>query len=104
MTRRYFRIRICSSQPVTGEQFAATLTASLQKFFGEVGLSTVNPRLIRFDARKSEAIVACQKGREDQLQAALALINRTGGAEVAPLTLRVSGTIKGLRRRSQQPF
>ena len=104
MTRRYFRVRICSSQPVTGEQFIATLTASLRKYFGEVGLSTVNPRLIRFDARKSEAIVACQKDREDQLQAALGLINQIGGSEVALLSLRVSGTIRGLRRRSQQRF
>ena len=104
MTRRYFRIRIFSSQPVAGEQFALTLTASLQRYFGEVGLSKVNPKLIKFDAKKSEAIVAGQKGYEDQLQAALALINRIGGAEAAPLTLRLSGTIKGLRRRSQQPF
>jgi RNase P/RNase MRP subunit POP5 len=101
MTRRYLRVRIFSSEPVTGEQFLGTLTASLQRYFGEVGLSDVNPRMIRFDTQTSEAIVACQKGREDQLQAALALINHVGRVEVAPLTVRISGTIKGLRRRSR---
>jgi len=104
MTRRYLRIRVFSSQPVTEDRFFLTLTSSLQKFFGEVGLNDVDPRMIRFDTRTSEAVVACQKGHEDQLHAALALINRIGSAEVAPLTLQVSGTIKGLKRRSQQPF
>ena len=100
MTRRYFRVRVDSPQPITGEEFIATLTASLRKYFGEVGLSTVNAKLMRFDPQKSEAIVSCYRGSEDKLQAALALINRIGESEVSPLTLRFSGTIKGLRKRS----
>jgi RNase P/RNase MRP subunit POP5 len=74
--------------------------ASVRKYFGEVGLSIIDPKLLRFDQTRSEAIVACQKNHETELQAALALMNEIAGSRIAPLTIRVSGTIKGLSTHS----
>jgi RNase P/RNase MRP subunit POP5 len=76
----------------------AALTSSIKTYFGEVGLSNVDPKLIRFDERRSEVIIACQEARVDELQASVALIVRIGNSDVAALTLKVSGTIKSLTR------
>ncbi len=100
MSRRYLLIKVCSTAAVTGEQFTQALTASILKYFGEVGLSRINPKLIRFDSDESKAIVAYAKDYASEMQAALALICQIGDSEVSTLPLKASGTIKGLGKRS----
>lgn len=96
MTRRYLRIKIYSSVTATEEQFSQALTASIVKYFGEVGLSRIAPKLIRFDSRKSSVVVAFTKDYAVEIQAALAFIRQIGESEALTLPLRTSGTIKGL--------
>jgi len=98
MSRRYLQIKICSEITVTEEQFSRTLTASILKYFGEVGLSRVAPKLIRFEPYKSTAIVAFAKDYVVEVQAALALIRQIGESETLMLPLKTSGTIKGLSK------
>ena len=100
MSRRYLLIKVCSTAAVTGEHFTQALTASILKYFGEVGLSRINPKLIRFDSDESKAIVAYAKDHAGEMQAALALICQIGDSEVSTLPLKASGTIKGLGKRS----
>ena len=99
MTRRYFLLKVVSDVSLSGEEFGKALSDSVQKHFGLLGLSRIDPRLIRFDSGRSQAIVACDKEGAQDLQTAIALISEISNAPVAPITLRVSGTIKGLRKR-----
>jgi len=96
MSRRYVRIKICSPVTVTEEQFTQALTASIMKYFGEVGLSRIAPKLIRFDSRRSSVIVGFAKEHVVEMQAALAFIRQVGESEALALPLKTSGTIKGL--------
>ena len=96
MSRRYMRIKICSPGTITKEQFAQALTASIVKYFGEVGLSRIAPKLIRFDSRRSSVVVAFAKEHVVEIQAALAFIRQIGESEALVLPLKTSGTIKGL--------
>jgi RNase P/RNase MRP subunit POP5 len=96
MSRRYVLIKICSPATVTEEQFAQALTASVVKYFGEVGLSRMAPKLIRFDSRRSSVVVAFAKDRMVEMQAAVAFIRQVGESEALVLPLKTSGTIKGL--------
>ena len=96
MSRRYLLIKVCSTVSVTEEQFTKALTASILKYFGEVGLSRIDPKLIRFDSDKSKAIVAYAKNHASEMQVALALICQIGDSEASTLPLKASGTIKGL--------
>ena len=96
MSRRYLQIKICSPVAVTEEQFSQALTASIVKYFGEVGLSRIAPKLIRFDSRRSSVVVMFAKERVVEMQTALALIRQVGGSEALVLPLKTSGTIKGL--------
>jgi RNase P/RNase MRP subunit POP5 len=102
--KRYFLVRVCGKEEVTitGEQFLVALIASVRKYFGEIGLSTIDPRLIRYDPQSHTAIVACEKAHEEGLQAATALVKEIDAAPITLLTVRTSGTIKGLSKRSRQ--
>lgn len=99
MVRRYVLVKVLSDNRMSADQFNEVLTQSVRKSFGEIGYVGVNPKLIRFDADRSEAIVACEREKVTELQTALALTTDSFGAKIALVTLRVSGTIKGLRRR-----
>ena len=67
--RRYLLIRIYSENltAISGEQFIDALMSSVRKYFGEIGVSTIDPKLLRFDPHRSEAIVACQKKSRERI-------------------------------------
>jgi len=96
--RRYLLVKVCSEKPVafTGDQLMDAIMVAVRKFFGEFGANQIDPRMIRFDSSKAEAIIACRKDQEGELQAAVALITEICGSSIAALTLKVSGTIKSL--------
>jgi RNase P/RNase MRP subunit POP5 len=99
VTRRYFLVRIVSQRPVSGEQFGTALTNSIRRHFGELGLCRIDPKLIRFDEKESRAVVACRKEGASEMEAAIGLISDVSGAAIAPITMKMSGTIKGLSRK-----
>ena len=99
MARRYFRVRIASEGPLLADQFGAAVTDVVRRYFGEVGLVRIEPRMIKFDAQRSEAVFACRRDAASQFEAALALLSHVYDAGVAPIVVGISGTIKGLRRK-----
>lgn len=101
MVKRYVLVKIISQSIISPDQFNDLLTQSVKKSFGEIGFIAVNPRLIRFNAERAEAIVACERSKVMDLQTALALAIDTQGTKVALITIRVSGTIKGLKGKRQ---
>ena len=98
MSKRYLLIKLCAPVTITEEQFSQAMTASIKRYFGEVGLSCIAPKLIRFDSHKSSVVVACAKDHATEMLAALALIRQVGESEASALSLKTSGTIKGLSK------
>lgn len=101
MSKRYILIKIISKHVLSTEQFGSALTDSVRRYFGELGLARVGLKVIRFDTSKSEAVIGCNKEGAEDLQAAIGLISDTPETTVTAITIRVSGTIKGLRRRQR---
>ncbi len=104
MVRRYLLVKAVSERPLSSEQLATALIDSVRRCYGEVGLSRIDPKLMRFDPGRSEAIIACKKDGARELQAAIALIYEASDVPIVPLVLRVSGTIKGLGKKLRQRF
>ena len=92
-------IRVLRNPNLTDLQFADALDSSVRKYFGEIGFSRINPRVVKFDSNSSIAIVSCERTSVSELQSALALTARHAGVPITIVVLRVSGTIKGLRER-----
>ena len=101
MTKRYFLVKTTSERSLSGEQLEIALTSSVRRLFGEFGLARIHPKVIRFDETRFEAVIASNKEGAEDLQAALGLISDNSEAKITVMTLRVSGTIKGLRRRQR---
>jgi RNase P/RNase MRP subunit POP5 len=98
MTRRYMLVKLVCERKLTDQQFHDALDSSVRRYFGEFGFSRIDPRIIRFDADTSTGIISCERRAASELESAMALI--TGHAEIpiTVLVLRVSGTIKGIRK------
>jgi len=99
LPRRYLLVRIVSEQAVSEEQFSDAFMSAVRMNFGEIGFARIDPKLVRFDAGRLLAVVACKASTVSELEAAVALISGYSGVAAATLVLRVSGTIKGLRAR-----
>ena len=98
MRKRYLLIKVVAEKPLSREQFGNALIDSVRRNFGEIGLSRIDPRLVRYDADRSRAIVSCKRERVAELQASMTLISEASGTPIVPLVFRVSGTIKALGR------
>jgi RNase P/RNase MRP subunit POP5 len=98
MARRYLLVKIVCDRKLTNEQFHETLINSTRRYFGELGLSRIDPRMIEFDAVSSRAIVSCEQTATSEFESAMALITRHDETPMSVLVLRVSGTVKGAAR------
>jgi RNase P/RNase MRP subunit POP5 len=98
MSKRYLLVKTISEPPLSGEQFEIALITSVRKLFGEFGLARIHPRIIRFEERSCEAIVASNREGAEDLQTAIGLISNISETTVTAITIRISGTIKGLRK------
>jgi RNase P/RNase MRP subunit POP5 len=74
------------------------MSSSVRKYFGELGFSRIDPKIISFDSDSSTAILSCERAAASELESAMALVTRDSDAQMSMLVLRVSGTIKGIRR------
>jgi RNase P/RNase MRP subunit POP5 len=94
-------VKAISEHDLTQDRFELDLMTSVRRLFGEFGLARIAPKVVRFDAPRSEVVVACNKEGAEDLQAALGLISETSEIAITALTMGVSGTLKGLRRKQR---
>jgi len=101
MSKRYLLVKVICERSISAQLFEAALISSIRRLFGDFGLARMDPKVVSFDATSLEAIVACNSERAEDLQAAIGLISDTPESTITALTLNVSGTIKGLRRKQR---
>jgi len=70
------------------------------QLFGEYGASRANLTLIEYDQQKSCAVVRCSNKALEMVRASVASITKIDEKPVAIHVLRVSGTLKSLRKGS----
>ncbi|HXY83096.1 MAG TPA: Rpp14/Pop5 family protein [Candidatus Saccharimonadales bacterium] len=99
MSKRYFMLRIDSNTQLTEEQLIGVIITSITKHFGEIGIASMNLRLIRYDREAAEAVVACERIMANELLTALALARDVDGISLSLVVIRISGTIKGLAKK-----
>lgn len=78
------------------------IDAKIQYLFGVKGAVDMNYRLIEFFPEGNNVIVRCNHVMLTELRAALAHITDISGAPARFDVLRVSGTIKSLKRHFQR--
>ena len=105
MTRRYLLVKVVCENKLTDQQFYEVLHSTLRKYFGELGLTRIDPKVMRFDSDSATGIVSCERGGTADLASAIALVTKISELPLTLTILRVSGTLKGVRKGlSKQRF
>jgi len=95
--KRYIAFRIINKGKLDEKVVWEAMVRSLTALFGEVGTAECGLKLEEFDGEKG--IVRCNLETLERVMIALTLIDRIGEESVCLLTLGVSGTLRGCRKK-----
>ncbi|MEW6748526.1 MAG: Rpp14/Pop5 family protein [Candidatus Micrarchaeota archaeon] len=95
LKKRYvlFELR---GQEMAEEPLKRAIYADALRFFGELGLSKVALKLVKFDQSKKMGVLRCERDQLDDVLGFLALVDSLDGRAARLVSLRSSGTIKAL--------
>ena len=92
--KRYVLLEILNSE-VGEKDFYFGFWIDLLSFFGSKGLAEINPKVVLFKGNK--AIIKCKRGKENELIAGTAFIEKIKNKKIIINPLLTSGTIKTLK-------
>ncbi len=96
--RRYLLVTLDCGVMCSSSEFMDAVWGSLSKLFGEYGCGKAGLSLISFDDAKQAAILRVALASVESVRAALACITKINGKPAVVHVLRVSGTLKSLKR------
>lgn len=100
LRRRYLALKVESEEPLSEKDLVKTIWNSVLQLFGEYGASQTNLYLVEFDPEDGNAILRCSHKTVDMVRASVAAITRINEKSVAIHIMRVSGTLRALRKKS----
>jgi len=98
--RRYFVLKIVSEQPVNGRDVMDAVWKAVVQLFGEYGASQASLSLIEYNSQKNCAVVRCSHTSVDMVRASVASVTEINDKPAAMHVLRVSGTLRALRKKA----
>ncbi len=97
--KRYIYFKVHSNYPVKYVDMRNAVFDSIFDLIGELGLAKSNTHFVKnlWDQKNQTGILKCSHTFVDQIKLATSLIHQIGESQVIFQSLRVSGTIKGLK-------
>lgn len=95
LRKRYILFQIKGIE-LPEQQLKRALYAEAAKFFGEYGLSFAALKLVKFNEKKNQGIIRCERSHLEQTLGMLALINFLDRKPARVVALKSSGTIATL--------
>ncbi|MCS7130006.1 MAG: ribonuclease P [Archaeoglobaceae archaeon] len=95
--KRYIAFRLISEKSVDEKAIAEAMVRNIATLFGEVSAVECGLKLEKFDGEKG--IVRCNLEALEKVMIALTLIDKIGEGNVALLTLGMSGTLRGCKKK-----
>jgi len=92
--KRYILFEILNAE-VNEKDFYFGFWIDLLSFFGSKGLAEINPKIVLFKGNK--VIVKCARGKETELIAGTAFIEKIRNKKIIINPLLTSGTVKALK-------
>jgi len=99
MRKRYLAFKIVSDQAVNKRDVADAVWNAVLQLFGEYGASQTSLALIEYDQEKCWGIIRCLHRAVEMVRASIASVTEINEKPVAIHVLRVSGTLKALKRK-----
>ncbi len=96
--RRYLLVQLdCGAKCSSGE-FMDAVWGSISRLFGEHGCSKAGLSLVGYDDAKQLGVLRVALDCVEQIRAALACVTKVGDRTAALHVLKLSGTLKSLKR------
>lgn len=101
--KRYIVFRVLSDDPLKYNNLRDTVWSVLSEWMGEDDMSRAGVRLIKnlWNPNKKRGFLQCSHKYVDKIKVGLALIHQIGDQKVIFQTLRVSGTIKSGKKKTE---
>jgi len=99
MRRRYLALKVEGEEPLSERDLVRAIWNSILQLFGEYGASQTNLYLIEFNPESGYAILRCSHKAVDMVRASVAAITKVNEKSVAIHVVRVSGTLRALRKK-----
>ncbi len=99
--RRYLALQVVVEQSVGKREITDALWMALLQLYGEYGASQAGLRLIEFASKQGYAIIRCWKEAVEMVRASVASITEIETKPATIHVLRVSGTLKALRKKTR---
>jgi len=96
--KRYVLLEVLNAD-VNEKDFYFGFWIELLSFFGSKGLAEMNPKIVLF--KQNKAIVKCNRGKETELIAGTAFIDKIRNKKVIINPVLTSGTIKTLKEHAK---
>ena len=99
--RRYLALHVDSAESFSSSELMTAIWNAVMKLYGECGASQTGLSLITYDLQEKFAVARVGHKAVDPVRASLASITSIAGKPAAVHVLRVSGTIKALRKKAK---
>lgn len=100
MKRRYLAVKAEIGEPIQGRELLDAVWNALTQLFGEYGASQAELAFIRESKQKGYFILRCSRRALPMVRASIASITEIDEKPATIHVLRVSGTLKALRKKT----
>jgi len=98
--RRYLAVSAESNEPIQGKEVLDAVRNALTQLFGEYGASQAELALIRNNKQKHYFVLRCSRRALPMVRASTASLTEVNEKPAVIHVLRVSGTLKALRKKT----
>jgi len=102
--RRYLALKVECKEPLDRREVFDSVWNTVLRLFGEVGVSQAGLYLVHLDKETSYTVLRCSHKALPMVKAAIVSITRIGNQPTAIHVLRVSGSLKALRKKATSPL
>ena len=99
--RRYLALHVDSAEPFSSSELMNAVWNAVMKLYGEYGASQAGLSLISYEPQERFAVMRVGHRAVEMVRASLASITSIASKPAAVHVLRVSGTIKALRKKTR---
>ena len=99
--RRYLALQVDSAESFSSSELMNAVWNAVTKLYGECGASQAGLSLISYEPQERIVIVRVGHKAVDMMRTSLASLTNIAGKSAAVHVLRVSGTIKALRKKAK---
>jgi RNase P/RNase MRP subunit POP5 len=99
--RRYLALHVDSAESFSSSELMNAVWNAVMKIYGEYGASQAGLSLISYEPEEKFAVVRVGHKAVEMVRASLASITSIASKPAAVHVLRVSGTIKALRKKTR---